>query len=580
MSADPRNEREERGEREGGPDSGRRGAGKTTAAAQASTLIGIVAAMVIAVVANVYVARHYKRWDVSRGGLYTLSEPTLETLHSLEEPIQVYVMLPSGDPLTTSVLHLLEAYKAETSRLVVEKTDPDRYPAEFLAIQQKYGVAAGKTEDGRILTDAAIIVARRDKPYFLTANDLVAVEDEEDPRVRPRLEEALTTAIRAVTSGKKPKVCFATGHGEKSIEVGGGAGVAALKDRLGKNNYDIVEIAPARAGEKEELPSCDLLVIAGPTEPVATDDVARYVGYVKSGGSVLMAVSPVPDPEGGRYVDLRLGDLFASLGLKMEGDFVFELDPKRRDPDGFGETFLPEVKPHAITEGLIKAADRGIGVTLTVAASISKVPSEASASPLLATSETSFGMVDFFAWAKNPSQPAAKDEDHKGPLSVAWAVELPKPAGAQAPRGGRAVVVGSSGPILSTNWQSEDLRGTAAFVESSVSWLVSRPALVSLPRKPAVAAGLRISEADVKRLGLYTIVCMPLATILFGVAVFLRRKSGERRGKKALAEPSDRDEAKPAKSEPVKSEKEESDTKSAAAPKKKKKVKSSREGGA
>lgn len=506
--------------------------GSSSVAAKLSTSVGIIAAMVLAVVANVLVARHYKRWDVTRGGLYTLSDPTLQTLHGLEEPVSVFVMLPSGDPLTTSVTHLLEAYKAETARLDVKLTDPDRHRAEFLAIQQKYGVVEGKTEDGRILTDAAIIVAKGDKPYFLTANDLVAVEDEEDMRTRPRLEEALTTAIRSVTTGARPKICFASGHGEKPLDNGGDAGLAALKDRLGKNNYDALEIAPARAGSKEELPGCDLLVIAGPSQPVPAEDVARFVGYVKSGGSLLLAVGPVPDPDDGKYVDLGLDSLFAAVGLKMETDFVFELDSKRKSPNGFGETFLPEPKPHAITDGLLKAADRGIGVTLTIASSITKVSSEAAASPLLATTDRSFGMVDFFAWAKNPTPPAAKPEDHKGPLTVAWAVEMPKPAGATHPS--RAVVVGSWGVLLSSNWQSEDLRGTAAFVESSISWLVARPSLVSVPKKPAVTAGLRVSEDDITRLGLYTVLCMPLATALFGVAVFLRRRSSERRGKKAL----------------------------------------------
>lgn len=507
-------------------------AGSGTAAAKVSTSVALVAAMVIAVVANVLVARHYKRWDVTRGGLYTLSEPTLQTLHGLEEPVQIYVMLPAGDPLTTSVSHLLEAYKAETTRLEIKVTDPDRHPAEFLAIQQKYGVVAGKTEDGRILTDAAIIVAKRDKPYFLTANDLVAVEDEEDMRTRPRLEEALTTAIRSVTTGSRPKICFATGHGEKPLDAGGEGGLAALKDRLGKNNYDTLEIPPARAGEKEELPGCDLLVIAGPTETVPPDDVARYSGFVKAGGSLLLAAGPVPDADDGKYVDLGLGPLFATLGLQMQTDFVFELDAKRKAPNGFGETFMPEPKAHAITDGLLKAADRGIGVTLTVASSIAKTPSEGAASPLLVTTDRSFGMVDFFAWAKNPTPPAAKPEDHKGPLTVAWAVEMPKPAGSSASHGARAVVVGSSGVLVSSNWQSEELRGTSAFIESSISWLVARPALVSVPKKPAITAGLRVSEDDLKRLGLYTVLCMPLASALFGVAVYLRRKSGERRGKK------------------------------------------------
>ena len=502
----------------------------STAAQKVSVSIGLIAAMVIAVVANVLVSRHYKRWDVTRGGLYTLSDPTLQTLHTLEEPVTVYVMLPAGDPLTTSVGHLLEAYKAETTRLDVKPTDPDRHPAEFLAIQQKYGVSEGMTRDGRVLTDTAIIVAKGDKPYFLTANDLVAVEDDEDMRTRPRLEEALTTAIRSVTTGSRPKVCFAKGHGEKPLDTGGEGGLAALKDRLGKNNYDTLEIPPAREGAKEELPGCDLLVIAGPTEPVPADDVARFVDFAKAGGSVLLAVGPVPDPDDGKYVDLGLEKLFSTLGLKLESDFVFELDAKRKSPNGFGETFLPEPKPHPITDGLLKAADRGIGVTMTIASSLTKVPGEGATTPLLMTTDRSFGMVDFFGWAKNPTPPQAKSEDHKGPLTVAWAVEMPKPANAQ--RGGRAVVVGTWGVLVSSNWQAEELRGTAAFVESAISWLVARPSLVAVPKKPSIAAGLRVSEQDLTRLGLYTVLCMPLASALFGVAVFLRRKSSEKRGKK------------------------------------------------
>ena len=98
------------------------------------------------------------------------------------------------------------------------------------------------------------------------------------------------------------------------------------------------------------------------------------------------------------------------------------------------------------------------------------------------------------------------------------------------------MVVSSSGVLVSSNWQSDELRGTSAFIESSISWLVAKPALVSVPKKPTVTAGLRVSEDDLKRLGLYTVLCMPLASALFGVAVYLRRKSGEKRGKKLVAE--------------------------------------------
>ena len=151
-----------------------------------------MAACLLAVLVNVLVARHYKRWDLTKGGLYTLSEPTVETLHGLEEPVKVLLLLPSRDPLGLSVSHLLDAYRAESSRVEVESTDPDRHPAEFIATQQRYGVVAGKTEDGRIVTDAAIIVVRGDRHHFVTSQDLIEVDDDQDLRARPKLELALT----------------------------------------------------------------------------------------------------------------------------------------------------------------------------------------------------------------------------------------------------------------------------------------------------------------------------------------------------------------------------------------------------
>src|SRR5262249_31736531 len=64
---------------------------------------GVVAAMLLAVLVNVYAARHYRRWDLTTHGLYTLSPATLETLHSLNEQVEVDVLLSSRDPLANSV---------------------------------------------------------------------------------------------------------------------------------------------------------------------------------------------------------------------------------------------------------------------------------------------------------------------------------------------------------------------------------------------------------------------------------------------------------------------------------------------
>ena len=503
----------------------------TTAATKLSTLVGIVAAVVLAVLVNVLVARHYKRWDFTSSGLYTLSEPTLQTLRMLEEPVQVHLLLPSSDPLSVSLTHLLDAYRAESTRVEVKATDPDRHPAEFLAVQQRYGLTAGEAKDGRIVADAAVIVVRGDKPYFVSQRDLVELDDAEDVRARPRLEQALTTAIRSVLVKERPKACFTIGHGEGSLDAGG-ASLAPLRDVLAKDNYDVAEIGPVRQnpGEAAELAGCRVLVVAGPSERVPGDDVAAYKAYFEGGGSVLVAAGPVPDGDAQRLVKLGLDELFAAAGLRLEDDFVFESDPAHRATQGFGETLLPLPATHAITEGLLHAAERGTPIGLTVASSLSRTGAGVAApAPLLTTTDKSFGMTDFFTWARNPTAPAAGEHDRKGPLWVAAATELPKKAGSDAPHGPRFVAIGSASALFGPTFRNDELRGTRLFVESAISWLAARPAIVDIPDKPAVAAGLKVNEDSLAAIFRYVVVFIPLAAMLLGVAVHLRRRDTEQR---------------------------------------------------
>ncbi|MEJ7730277.1 MAG: GldG family protein [Polyangiaceae bacterium] len=510
----------------------------TSAAMKVSASVSIVAAVVVAVLINVLVARHYRRWDWTRGGLYTLSDATVETLHGLPESVKVIVLLGAGDPLTLSIDHLLQAYGSESPRLIIEHADPDRHPAEFMAVQQRYGIVPGKTDDGRVVTDAAMVITRGDKHHFVTHRDLVEVEDEQDLRARPRLEQAITAGIRNVLSGDRPRVCVASGHGEMSLEAGGDAGMAPLTDKLIKNNYDVIELPAQKAlgAEKDPLPGCRLLLVAGPTQRVPREDVARYKRFLEGGGSALLFVGPLPDADEAGYLDLGLDDLLAVAGVKLNRDFVIERDPKRRIQRGFGEVFLPILKPHPITEGLRKLESSGLDVVASLAASLTTTGSAAAPAPLLVTSDQAFGMADFLGWARNPSSaPQPGPDDAKGPLTIAFATELPrKPdAPAEATHGARIVVASAATLTVGSNWQTPELRGTALFVESAVSWAAARPVILDIPNKPSFVAGLRLTDDDMNRIFWKVIIALPLAAVLLGVAVFLRRRSTERPQPKA-----------------------------------------------
>jgi ABC-type uncharacterized transport system len=496
------------------------GALLSNTATKISASAGIVAAMVLATLLNVLVARHYRRWDVTRGGLYTLSEATLATLHDLPEPVKIYVLLPGGEPLTLSVEHLLDGYRAESSRLEIEVIDPDHRPADFLALAERYGIGADR-EDGRMVSTAAAVVARGDRREILRLQDLVEIDADDDLRRRPRLEQAFTGALRAVTSGDHPRACFTAGHGENPSQP--------LREHLARNGYEVTGVEPARTGDNAPLDACKVLVIAGPTEHVPPEDVARYRAYLDQGGAALVAVSPQIDSADRGLVDLGLGELFGGFGLTLDHDFVFEEDARLRSPLGRGETFTPLPRPHPVTQALMRLADKGVAPVLTVASSLTATGAgTAATTPLLVTSDQAFGMADFATWARTGTPPIPGAADRKGPLTIAFAAERP---GAQTAgkHGGRLVAVGSAGVLEAANWQSDALRGTAVFIESAVAWLASRPPILDIPQKPAFTAGLRVSDEWLAGTFRYVVLYMPLASMLLGIAVYLRRR-GEKRG--------------------------------------------------
>ena len=64
----------------------------------------------------------------------------------------------------------------------------------------------------------------------------------------------------------------------------------------------------------------------------------------------------------------------------------------------------------------------------------------------------------------------------------------------------------------------------AALTEAIVGWLTARRELVSIPSRPVQRANLLVSERDLRQIGLYVILFVPLAAALVGLAVWRARR--------------------------------------------------------
>jgi hypothetical protein len=507
------------------PNTARASLARTTKALSA---LGVLAAVVIAVNLNILVARWYTRWDFTSERLYTLSPATTSILAGLDQPISVVVLLSRTDPLLAPIRQLLVAYGAKTQKLEVRYVDPEQNPAEFVAVSQKYGVLAGKAEDGRVVTDAVVLLARGDRSWFVTADELSVPDDE--GRARPRLEQALTEGIASVSAGEKAKLCFATGHGEASLDDVSPSGLAELRRRVEKSNFVAEPLELTRPDADKLLKSCRLLVIAGPETPYAADAAERARRFVAGGGSAVAFLGPLFGDDG-RVAASGLERLAELGGIRIHDDIVLETDASRRLPRGSGEVFFATPVEHAATRGLVLEGGKvELRVVVSESRSLEALPAGRAFS-LLKSSGAALALED----VKVVLEHGAAPDGPRAERVLVMAAELPRAAESREKHGARLVVAGSSDLPRARSFRDAALAGDRLLVENALAWAAARPAIVSVPEKPARELGLALTEESLGEVLRYVLIYMPGTATLLGVLILLGRRAKEKSSRRSPA---------------------------------------------
>jgi hypothetical protein len=501
-----------------------------SARTKAVSTIGVVAAGALALLVNVAASRHYKRWDVSRAQLYTLSEPTTVTLDSLEKEgrdVELFVFLGGGDPLLGSVKAILTNYQARAPQhLHIRYLDPDRDRVDFTRLQLELDVVAGKSEAGRVMTDAQIVARSGKRIWYVKTDDMVVLEEGDDAKARPRVEQAVTGAIRAVLSTERMRLCFTTGHRESALDDPGKDGLSALKNMLAKDNYAPEAVDLKKPGAT--LAGCALIAVIGPGEPFKEGEDKPILDAVTKGTPLLLVVPPVIDEDTHGLKAHGLSKVAALAGVTLDDAIAVEESPELREPNGFGLILRARVHSHATTDELKKFVEsRGVEalVPLAFARPMVKVPTPGvQPQELLVTDDKSFALRDVTGFIQSKEEPKRSPSDRVGPLDLAVAVERDKSIG-----GAKIVVVGSPSLLINATYldPSPPTLIDRAMGQTWLSWLTSRPAILDLPPKASTQIAFHMTEDQIGAVFRYVVVYMPISVVLIGGAVFLRRRQTE-----------------------------------------------------
>ncbi len=484
-------------------------------------LAAVAAAFVVLVLVNVVAARHWKRIDASAGGRWTLSPASVSTLLALEEPVRVTLLFGASDPLGQSVRHTLEAYTAASRFVEVESIDPDRDPLAFEDVRRRYTLEAGRTADGRLITDASIVVSRGDRAWFIASSDLVEVSSGDDLRARPREERALTTAIRRVIAGDRTVACFSSGHGEASVDDSGAQGLEAFATTLKKSNVDVRTVTLTAASA---LGGCSLLVVAAPRTPFTRSEGLVLDGFALAGHGVFLAIGPLL-AEGG-IVETGLESFLEARGVGVDASLVVETAPDRVVAGARGLRFRAEVAEHPVTTGLTDSFASRPSVLVDLARSLRHVPSarRVSVVDLAHSSSQAFALRDLRDVGSWRDVPPRGPSDVPGPHALAMLAEEQLEGGKLS----RVVVFGTSTLVEARSFaEPVQSRGAAFLSESIVALLGGDLPIVDVPEKQEISAGLRVTDEARGSIVRYVLLVVPGAFAVLGLAIaWLRRSRG------------------------------------------------------
>jgi len=471
--------------------------------------------LVLAIFAGVnwLAARHYRRGDWTRGQTFTLSEKTIAVVGALDRPVEVIVfMLPSGEDasdLYQDVHELLERARRYSDKLRVTYVDVDREPERAKTVGKKYGVSGDDLVNGVIIVDAGA------QSKFITRDELAeydwAREDEgRAPRIKAwKGEQALASALVAVTEDKARVVCFTQGHDEPAIDSYAQGEYGDFAQELKRDHYEVRAIDLSTAGA---VPAeCDVTVVAGPLQPFAARETAALEAVLERGGRLLVMLGPSFDPQVTRFQSIGLEPLLERWGASLRDDVVVDTPRLRGNVVAF-----------AVSEGY---ADHPISGHLMHHRTLWSDAREVRAAPkpglaareLVHTTDAGWGETDLALFRAQAELKYDAATDVKGPIPLAVAAERTDGTG----KGARLVVLGSS--ELAANRQV--LGYNRDLLLSSVAWLVkAEPKIAVGPRAPEHLR-LELDDAQLRRVFWLCFVLVPFGALLLGGGVFWLRRS-------------------------------------------------------
>ncbi len=444
--------------------------------------------IVIILVANMLVSKMNIQIDLSKQGMYTLSEDTTNMLKDLADDVTIYYLVAAGDEVD-QFKNIVKQYDAASSKVNVVYKDPVLYPkfasdyVDDTVQANSFLVVNDATNVAKYVDYNDMLVQELDYSTYSYTVTAIDVEGE------------LTSAIQYVTTTDRSKMYIMEGHGETAV----GDTFTSTVDKLN------IETASLKTATQSSIPDdCDILFINAPQSDFTEDEVALIEDYLAKGGKAIITL------DYNAYELPNFRSVLEYYGIEMAEGIVFEGDASMHSSK-YVDELLPNIKTHDITT---QARESGILISMPVASGLTisdTLRKTLTVEPLLTTSDSAYSKT-----ATQISTSEKEDGDIEGPFNLGLiATDTYDDATAQ-------VVVYSGGAYTfgddTTSYSNQKL------LTGTIGYLVGDTDLLSIPTKSLAGSTVTINSEHAFMLGALAIAVIPLIFLIIGGIITYRRR--------------------------------------------------------
>lgn len=452
------------------------------------TLIVLAILIVVNVLASI-LPGNLTKYDISSTKLYSITSNTKAVVNALKKDVKIYWIV-QADKEDDVIENLLEKYESLSDHIEVVKKNPDVYPT----FTDKY-----TSEE---VPNNSLIVECGDKNRYISYNDIYVTQTDATGYSSSSSfdgEGAITSAIDYVISDKLPKIYVLEGHGEAELPE-------TFSKQIERENMQTESFSLLNEDKVPE--DADAILIYAPTSDISAEEKEILADYVTNGGKMMVAAGPT---ENGSLTNLY--SLLSDYGVETTDGIVVEED---REHYAFQQPYilLPDLQSSDITDPLIEENYYAI---LPIAQGLTVKDTAGRVTELLTTSDTAFSKKAGY----NLETYEKEDGDTDGPFALAVSID--------ADNDGQ-IVWFSSSLFLEDMYNSYSSGANLDMGMNALSSLVGERDAVSIRSKSLNYNYLTIDESTSSLLKTMMIGVFPLAFIVTGIVVIVRRRRKNEKG--------------------------------------------------